>query len=419
MVTSSYEYQEYGIQNRRNSDIKSIVVIGAGLVGPRHASHIQKRKDSRLFAIVDRSVKGPKVAQELGTILFKNVDEFLERCEIEGVYPDGAIVATPNHTHLLIGMKLASKGIHLLIEKPLAPTAGECKILIEYCKQQQVLLLVGHHRRFNPYIVTAKENLERVGRPIAVQGTWTLKKPPSYFLEKPWRASVEMGGGTLLINLIHDLDLLQYLLGPVHRVYAELLDKQRVDSNKGYHDCVDEGAALTLKFASGCCGTFICSDNVTSPFLFEAGTGENPLIPWHKDVDGFYRIFGSDGTLSIPDLNLYHQRHYPEQSWLYPVTSEKVNMKHAASMDSSGIPSPAPSPEFYDSPLHERLTSENLPMPFDLQLDHFIDLLRGYEKNVKCSGEDALMALLCIEAVIKSLNTGVPQIVQGIDEVRS
>ncbi|KAK6455717.1 putative oxidoreductase [Scheffersomyces xylosifermentans] len=373
----------------------SFIVIGAGLIGPRHAAHIVARPDCELFAIVDHSAKGPKVAEQFDSLLFKNLSEMFSYCEYNNVpYPTAAIIATPNHTHVKLGIELASKGIHLLVEKPLASNTQDCMTLISYCNHKNVKLLVGHHRRFNPYIIATKNNLDKLGRLVAMQGTWTLCKPPSYFLDKPWRSSVELGGGTLLINLIHDLDLLQYLLGPIEKVYAELLTKQRTDrfdeQSFASNELVDEGAVLTLKFANGCCGTFICSDNVTSPFSFEAGTGENPTVPFNDEVSGFYRIFGSHGTISVPDLKLYHQ---------YEL-----------------LPSPSPSPNYKDdSPIHR---FREKPKPFDLQLDHFVNLIRGDETEVKCTGEDAVRALLCIEAVTKSIETGMPQYVESIDNIK-
>ncbi|ODV77027.1 putative oxidoreductase [Suhomyces tanzawaensis NRRL Y-17324] len=375
----------------------SFVVIGAGLIGPRHAAHVLDRPDCELFAIVDHSAKGPLVAQQLNTMLFQNLDDLFAHCDANLLnYPAAAIVATPNHTHVRMGMQLAARGIHMLMEKPLAPSPSECKSLIAYCHAKNVTLLVGHHRRFNPYIIATKDHLYKLGQLVAIQGTWTLCKPPAYFLEKPWRSSTALGGGTLLINLIHDLDLLQYLLGPIEKVYAELLTKQRTDS--GHHDLVDEGAALTLRFENGCCGTFICSDNVTSPFLFEAGTGENPTVPFNDSIAGFYRIFGSHGTLSVPDLKLYHQEHELHQE------------------SSLQLPSPSPSPNVKDSPIH-RMNDFKKPQPFALQLEHFVNLITGAETAVKCSGDDALRALLCIEAVVKSIETGLPQYVDKIDQI--
>lgn len=400
------------------------VVIGAGLIGPRHAKHILKRKDCSLFAIVDRSANGPGVASSCNSLHFNTVNEMLDFCQQYQVdLPDAAIIATPNHTHAELGMQLASYGIHLLVEKPMASAAEDCIALLEYCNQRGVKLLIGHHRRFNPYIVATKANMDRIGKPIAIQGVWALQKHKEYFAEKAWRRSVLSGGGALLINLIHDLDLLQYLIGPIERVYAELMPRQRHAETPDNE--VDEGAVLTLKFANGCCGTFLCSDNVTSPFSFEAGTGENPLVPHHETASGFYRVFGSKGTLSVPDMALYHQNSSRggEGSWWQPVEVEHIRMAHEVpSHEVANVSMLTPSSSF-DPKVPESFTSVGdgkpnaKPEPFDLQLDHFVNLIVGAESEVKCSGLDAVRALLCIEAVIRSINTGMPHAVQLVSSV--
>ncbi|RLV89836.1 putative oxidoreductase YjhC [Spathaspora sp. JA1] len=447
------------LQNSQTFEQRSVltfIVIGAGLIGPRHAEHVHARSDCKLMAIVDHSAKGPSVAAKFNCLLFKTLEELFNYCiTFDKPLPHAAIIATPNHTHLQMSLDLADKGIHILVEKPLASNATDCKTLISYCEYKQVTLLVGHHRRFNPYIITTKENLPRVGKLVAVQGTWTICKPPSYFREKPWRSTIEKGGGTLLINLIHDLDLLQYLLGPIEKVYAELLSKQRSDrfddEPNSDQELVDEGAVLTLKFANGCCGTFVCSDNVTSPFSFEVGTGENPTIPFNNEVAGFYRIFGSHGTISVPDLKLYHQNHHSNDSnmdddcdidmvdesvidnnmknnnddrrtWLKEIQCEQLKMNHEKSVDEmmqqgGNMLTPFPSPDYKVAPIHHMLMGKK-PKPFDLQLDHFVNLITGRETEVKCTGEDALRALLCIEAVMKSIETGMPQFVESVDSIQ-
>ncbi|CAK9437968.1 uncharacterized protein LODBEIA_P23460 [Lodderomyces beijingensis] len=455
--SNKYAINQHHHHHQQSTEKISFIVIGAGLIGPRHAEHIvSHHHDCTLMAIVDHSAKGPSVASKFGVPLYSNLDEFFQNAP---KLPQAAIIATPNHTHLAIGMQLINRGINILIEKPLASTATDCQTLIQFAKYKQVKMLVGHHRRFNPYIITTKQNLAKIGKIVALQGCWTLCKPPSYFLEKPWRSLVEQNGGTLLINLIHDLDLLQFLIGPIVKIYAELLEKQRTD-RWGFpgitqdEDLVDEGAVLTLKFANGCCGTFVCSDNVSSPFSFEHGTGENPTIPFMDDIQGTLRVFGSNGTISVPDMKLYHQgltepgtnsgedqmrvdgsvgdgnsmngNSEENRSWLKPIHCQQLtmNQKPPRHVHQSMLLTPSSSPDFkHDSPIHYTHSAEvkhqdlHKIKPFDLQLEHFVNLLTNHETHVKCSGEDALRALLCIEAVQESIRTGMPQYVQDLDSI--
>lgn len=366
-----------------------IIIIGAGLIGPRHGTHVNQSPYCELFGIVDPSPAALQVARDLNTDYFPSVRDLIAYCQESKIpYPDGAIVCTPNHTHIKLSAELASYGIHLLVEKPLSSKPEEAKALKEFALEKNVKLLVGHHRRFNPYIVAAKKNLHRAGEIIAIQGTWALRKPANYFATSPWRTDSKTGGGVLLINLVHDLDLLQYLFGPIERIYAELLKKQRTQYSN-----VDEGAALTIRFANGITGTFICSDNVTSPFNFESGTGENPTVPHHDGLEGFYRIFGSKGTLSVPDMNLFHQPESSdddESSWLAPIVREAL--------------------------VENRQESLNSVLPFDLQLDHFVNVIRG-KVEPYCTADDGMSALLCIDAVLKSIETGIPQNVQHVKNI--
>ena len=366
-----------------------IVVIGAGLIGPRHAQHVYQNPQTKLFGFVDPTPAGDAAAEKFKVRSFKSISEMIQNCnETNTPYPDGAIVCTPNSLHISVAAELASHGIHLLVEKPLSSSAEESKALEEYTKMKNVKLLVGHHRRFNPFIIETKKNLSKVGNIVAVQGVWTTRKADKYFDVSPWRTDITTGGGALLINMVHDIDLLQYLFGPVARVYAEPLTKERIQ-----YPNADEGAALTLRFKNGVCGTFICSDSVTSPFNFEAGTGENPTIPFHEGLEGFYRIFGSEGTLSVPDLNLYHQKSIkiPEdKSWLSPVVKEALVSNREQALHST--------------------------LPFDFQLDHFIDVINNKQEPF-CTAEDGMSALLCIDALIKSLKSGLPELVEDVNHI--
>lgn len=364
-----------------------LIVVGTGLIGPRHAQHILSNPNTELVAIIDPSPKADDIAEGFNTPKFDSLDEFFSYLDAHCIpYPDGALVCTPNHLHSSIAAQLAGRGVHLLVEKPVSSDLEDAKALKEYVAQQNVHLLVGHHRRFNPFIVAAKQSLDTVGEIIAIQGTWTVKKPDDYFTASPWRTDSKTGGGALLINLVHDIDILQYLFGPIERVYAESLKKQRLE-----YPNIDEGACITLKFENGVTGIFLCSDNVTSPFNFEAGTGENPLIPVDDMLEGFYKVFGSKGTLSIPDFTLYHQPDVPEdeQSWNQPLQRTTLIGDRAELRQT---------------------------MPFETQLNHFVDVIRG-KVMPACTADDGISALLCIEAVTKSLKTGLPQSVQKVHDI--
>ncbi|KAF5496945.1 scyllo-inositol 2-dehydrogenase [Colletotrichum siamense] len=334
-------------------------VIGVGLIGPRHAQTVIQSPDAELIAVVDPAPAGKQLAAELNVPHYATVDDLLSCSHI----PQAAIICTPNHTHALVARQLSSKGVHPLIEKPISSDIQSGTELLEHLRTTGVKALVGHHRRFNPYIIAAKKTLDSgsLGKIIAISGLWTLFKPRDYF-EGPtaWRQGKD--GGVILINMIHEVDLLHHLLGPIIRVHGEMAVSER-----GYE--AEEGGALTLRFKSGVVGTFLISDNVPSPYNFEAGTGENPLIP--KTGQNFYHVFGSQSSLSVPNMSL----------WSYEGTQKSW---------------------------HSKLKKQDVPVidgvPFELQLAHFCRVIRG-EEPPSCSPQAGLAALIVCQAIKDALKS--------------
>ncbi|KAJ4350164.1 uncharacterized protein N0V89_008785 [Didymosphaeria variabile] len=278
--------------------------------------------------------------------------------------PDGALVCTPNHTHVALSKELLKGGLHVLCEKPISVDSESGQNLIDCAGRSGLRLLIGHHRRFNRYVVAAKNALPSLGKIVAVSGLWTIYKPPEYF-EPPMEWHRAETAGPVLINLIHDVDILQYWFGPITRVFAE-----KATSQRGHP--AEEGAAVTLKFANGIVGTFVLSDAVVSPHNFEAGTGENPTIP--KEGHDSYRIFGSKGSLSFPDMTKW--TYAEKRSWTEPLVNERVDVP-------------------------------DTKVPFELQVEHFVRVIRG-EEAPNCSGIDGLRAVKVCEAIKRSIANGCP-----------
>ena len=342
----------------------TVAIIGTGLIGPRHAKSVVACDDAELLCLVDPAAQAEAVANSLQVPLFNSIEEML----LARTKPDGAIVCTPNSTHAPVAKQLLAAGIHVLVEKPIATTISDGCDLVENAQLKQKQLLVGHHRRFNPHITAAKRALSDgiIGVPLAMSGLWVLCKPSSYFLAPAdWRAKLD-GGGVILINMIHEVDILQYLFGPITRVHAEQTASQRE------HEA-EEGAAILLRFASGLVGTFVICDAAPSAHNFESGTGENPTIP-HTGQD-FYRIFGTKGTLSVGDMKVTRHAADEERSW-----TNKV---------------------------YEEVLPSGNDVPFDDQVRHFVRVINGKEQP-RCSGEDGLRALIVCDAIKKALTSGRP-----------
>lgn len=342
----------------------SFAVIGTGAIGPRHAAAIIKTPTSSLACLVGPNPAAKVIANELNVPLFPSVADMLA----SSVTPQAAVVCTPNHTHVSISKTLLDAGISVLCEKPIATGTADAMEILNHVKHSEAKFAVGHHRRFNRYVRATKAALPSLGRLIAVSGLWTICKPADYFEGiGEWRKD-GANGGPILINLVHDVDVLQYLLGPIIRVSAEETIKQREFN-------AEEGAAVLLRFQSGCVGTFVVSDAVPSPHNFESGTGENPNIP-ATGMD-FYRFFGTEASLSVPDMKRWSYDG-KEKSWLEDLQKEILDV-------------------------------EDSKIPFELQIEQFVNVVRGPEEPV-CSGADAVRALMVVEAVKRAMKEGV-----GID----
>ena len=337
----------------------SIAVVGTGVIGPRHADSIVKCQSAILTCFVDPAPHGFEIAKRFDVTLYRSVEDMLQ----QGCKPDAALVCTPNKTHVDVATLLLSAGIHVLVEKPISTTIASGHELLHAARQSNKVLAVGHHRRFNPYITATKKVLDdgRIGRPIAVSGLWALCKPQSYFdAPTEWRAKAD-DGGAILINMIHEIDIMHFLFGPIVKVHAEKTIPTRD------HDA-EEGAAILLRFESGLVGTFILSDSTPSVHNFEGGTGENPIIP--KTGQDFYRIFGTEGTLSVGDMKISKHPSHVEKSWSHEIVESKVEIGQE--------------------------------VPFDEQILQFVRAVQGLEQP-RCSGIDGLRALIVCDAIKQAL----------------
>jgi predicted dehydrogenase len=333
----------------------SIAVIGAGLIGHRHVKHILEEPRCRLAGVIDPDPQAKSLAENAGVAYYPDTALFLNEADAEGV-----IIATPNDTHAAIGIQCATAGCHLLVEKPIDSDPAAAVKLIEAAKNAGVKVLVGHHRRFNPYIEAAKRILDagKLGTVTAVSALWTVLKPPSYF-KVAWRC--KPGAGPVLINLIHDIDNLRYLFGDVARIYAE-------SSNAIRKYPVEDTVAITIRFRSGVLGTVITSDVVASPYNFESATGENPL--YSSAGQDCYRIFGTEASLNFPEMTLWRYIGEGEQGWETPISSEQIDVEPA--------------------------------VPLEGQLRHFCDVIR-YDAEPRCSGEEGIKTLEATMAVAEAV----------------
>ncbi|MEM1073997.1 MAG: Gfo/Idh/MocA family oxidoreductase [Pseudomonadota bacterium] len=301
--------------------MKRILIAGGGLIGARHVQSVKAHRDCILIGLVEPNAS---VSSDPG------VARFSELSDVSGQV-DGVILATPTHLHASQGAYAAMRGWHLLIEKPVASDIKSAHALLETITTSGVRSLVGHHRRYHPSVSALKRLISEgaIGAPVTASLIWAMRKPASYF-EGNWRAR---DGSPVMINLVHDIDLLRHVLGDI--VATSSLRGAGVRGA----DRIESGA-IALAFASGATGTISFADTAPSPWGFEAATGENPNIG--TTGQDMLWITGTKGAISYPSLSLWSGA-----DWSNP--AQKISE---------------------DCPVLARA-------PLDAQLDHFVDVIDG------------------------------------------
>ncbi|MEZ5667237.1 MAG: Gfo/Idh/MocA family oxidoreductase [Alphaproteobacteria bacterium] len=325
-----------------------IAVAGAGLIGARHARLIAAEPAARLAAIVDPDVRGSALAAALGVPHHASVGAL---CAARGA--DALIVATPNQAHETVGVAAAQAGLHLLVEKPIAHDLASAQRLIAAAQAAKVGLLVGHHRRYHPFVARARALLDggTLGRLVAISAHWALRKHDAYFADA-WR--LQAGGGPILINLIHDIDMLRHLCG-------DIVDVRALGASAARGHAVVDTAAVALRFVGGALATVLMSDAAPSPWNWESATGENPSVP--EAGEPCYRFFGTAAALEFPRLRLWRHDGAGPGDWSLPLSADDA-------------PGAAPGPG----------------EPLRRQLQHFIAVAHGREAPL-VSGPDGLASL--------------------------
>jgi predicted dehydrogenase len=334
-----------------------IAIVGAGLIGREHLTRVSVYPRCRVAALVDPAADAALLAQRAGCAHHASLEALLA-----GPLPDAAIVATPNALHAPQAEALLTRGVPVLVEKPLADSVAAGAALLRAVQRSGVPLLVGHHRRHSAAIVAARACIDggTLGRIVALNATTLVAKPTPYF-DMAWRR--QPGGGPVLINAVHDIHSLRTLGGEVVAVQA------RCSSAVRRFD-VEDSAAVLLEFASGALGTLLVSDATVAPRSWEHTSGENPMYPHQRDQDCLF-VAGTQGSLALPTMQLWRQR--GDGSWTEPFETTRLPLQPVD--------------------------------PLVRQLDHFCDVIE-HRATPLVSAADALNTLAATLAVHEAAGRG-------------
>ena len=258
-------------------------VVGLGAIGPTHVQAIDSIENATLYAVCDIvAEKAEGIAQTYGCKAFTDFDEMIKDKEIDMVH-----VCLPSGMHANFGIRAAKAGKHVLVEKPIDITLEAADRLIKACDEAGVTLSCISQHRFDDAMIEAKEALDKgyFGR-LTFGGSHTKwYRSQQYYDSGDWRGTWALdGGGALMNQSVHYVDMLQYMMGEVDEVsaYCATLAHERLE--------VEDVAVATLKFKSGALG------------LLEGNTAAFPGFCTRLD------IYGTDGGIVIEDDKIRQRR---------------------------------------------------------------------------------------------------------------
>src|SRR5712692_4553318 len=264
-------------------------IVGCGMIARFHARALAEVPGARLVALVSRDVANAKtVAEAAGNRcdVYTDLAPALARRDVDVV-----IVTTPSGAHLEPAVAAALAGKHVVVEKPLEITLERCDRIIDACDRCGVKLCTIFPSRFGDANQTLKKAVDtgRFGRLTLGETTCKWWRPQSYYDDGGWKGTKSLdGGGALMNQAIHIVDLLLWMMGPARQVtgFTATLAHERIE--------VEDTAVACLRFATGALG------------VIQATTSVHPGLP--KTI----AIHGDRGTAVIEQEDVLRWEFTPE-----------------------------------------------------------------------------------------------------------
>jgi predicted dehydrogenase len=343
----------------------NFAIIGCGRISYKHIEGILKNNhDCKLVALCDVDLnKATDKKNEYCSKYLENHDvnvytEYKEMLMSEEI--DVITIATESGYHAEVAIECMSQGKHVIVEKPMALSIEDADRMIAKSKEMDVKLCVCHQNRFNKPIQKLRKAIEKKRFGKLINGTARIlwNRNENYYIQAPWRGTWELDGGTLMNQCIHDIDLLQWMMGgEIDTVFS------MSDTYMRNIEAEDFGAIL-VKFKNGAIGII-----------------EGSACVYPKNLEETLSIFGEKGTAVIGGLAVNRI-----ENWRFSdnVESEE-NLTEILEADPDSVYGDGHSPLFKD----------------------MIDSI-NYDRNPLISGEEGKKAMSIILAAYKSRITGMP-----------
>lgn len=255
-----------------------IGLIGGGNISQTHARAATAIPGVEIAAVYGTNLeKVARLTRECGGKAYENLDAFLAHRPMDLV-----AIGSPSGMHAAHGIAAARRGLHVLTEKPIDISTARADELIAVAKECGVKLGVMFQDRFKPDIRRLKHGIDggAIGKPLLIEARVKWYRPPEYYSGSKWRGTLAMDGGGALINqAVHTVDLMLWLFGDAVRVQAR--------TTTALHKIQSEDTAIALlEFASGAVGTLLATTAAFPgyPRRVEATGTEGTVILEHDRI---------------------------------------------------------------------------------------------------------------------------------------
>lgn len=242
--------------------MKNVCIVGYGAIGPVHAKSLENVKNANLYAVCDII---PGRANAAGKVSYTDFDEMLKDKNIDSVH-----ICTPHYLHFEMIKKALAAGKQVVCEKPVTMTKEEFHQLLELENSDKVCVVL--QNRLNPCIEKLRELMPGLGNPLAIKGIVTWHRSMDYYNSESWRGKWATEGGGLLINqAVHTLDLMDYLGGGVEAVKAQMANFSLggIEVEDTFTAHLDFGGFTGVFFATNAYAT---NSSVQLEMVFEKGS---------------------------------------------------------------------------------------------------------------------------------------------------
>ena len=235
-------------------------IIGCGMISAFHARAIAEVRGAKLVGGYDaQPAAADKLSANFGCKAYRSLEEMLADPDIDVV-----TIGTPSGAHLEPALAAARAGKHVIVEKPLEITLRRCDKIIGECEKAGVVLSTVFPSRFNEASQKLKSAVDQDRFGTLALGDAIVKwyRTQAYYDSGAWRGTWRLdGGGALMNQAIHCVDLLAWLMGPVAEVNAQtaLLAHSRI--------AVEDTAVAAIRFANGALGIIQASTAVYPGYL--------------------------------------------------------------------------------------------------------------------------------------------------------